>query len=239
MKSMYGSRDAVLPALVAVALALVMSNILVNRVLPSWIYVPWNVLIAVIVLAVGTWAVSPQELGFGSWAAGWKVGGLVVAATLTLYLVAVALPATRDLFDDDRVDGRVDLMLYHAVLRIPLGTVLLEEVAFRSVLPALFAARMTGSRAIVHASVAASLLFGLWHVLPAWGLADVNPIIDDILGDGAAGQAVAIVFAVAGTFLAGMWLCALRYWSGSILAPVTVHIGTNSLAYALAWAVAR
>jgi membrane protease YdiL (CAAX protease family) len=43
------------------------------------------------------------------------------------------------------------------------------------------------------------------------------------------------VLAVLGTFVAGLGLCALRYWSGSVLTPILVHVTTNSTAYALAW----
>jgi hypothetical protein len=32
-------------------------------------------------------------------------------------------------------------------------------------------------------------------------------------------------------------LCALRYASGSLLAPAIVHTTTNSLGYALAWLI--
>jgi CAAX protease family protein len=52
-------------------------------------------------------------------------------------------------------------LAYHACVRIPLGTVVLEEVAFRSVLPALAARRYGISGGVLIASA----LFGLWHVL--------------------------------------------------------------------------
>ena len=51
---------------------------------------------------------------------------------------------------------------YHAAVRVPVGTVAWEEVAFRAVLPVLLRrtmpARMAG---VVKAGV-----FGLWHVRP-------------------------------------------------------------------------
>jgi membrane protease YdiL (CAAX protease family) len=45
--------------------------------------------------------------------------------------------------------------------------------------------------------------------------------------------------AVAGTFLAGLWLCYLRARSGSVLAPVLAHAASNSCAYAVAFVVTR
>lgn len=81
----------------------------------------------------------------------------------------------------------------------------------------------------------ASMLFGLWHVLPAWRVSDVNPALGDLFGDDGLGQAAAVALAVLGTSVAGVGLCLLRYWSGSVLAPILVHITTNSAAYTLAW----
>ena len=52
------------------------------------------------------------------------------------------MPAVNELFEDRRVSTGVATLLYQAVVRIPLGTVLLEEIAFRSVLPALLATRL-------------------------------------------------------------------------------------------------
>ena len=60
------------------------------------------------------------------------------------------MPAFNDLYDDQRVDeGLAAAMLYQAGMRIPLGTAVLEEIAFRAVLPALLAVRI-GLRARLH-----------------------------------------------------------------------------------------
>jgi len=111
--------------------------------------------------------------------------------------------------------------------------VLLEELAFRAVLPPFLAPGRAADP--VRGVVLASLLFGLWHVLPAWQLSEVNPTIGDLFGDDGLGQSITVVLAVLGTFAAGVGLCLLRYWSGSVLAPILVHVTTNSAAYALAW----
>ena len=38
-----------------------------------------------------------------------------------------------------------------------------------------------------------------------------------------------------GTFLVGLWLCFLRYRSGSILAPFIVHVASNTGGYVFAF----
>ena len=81
-----------------------------------------------------------------------------------------------------------------------------------------------------------SALFGLWHVLPSGGLAGYNPVVADLL-DGPAGRLAVTAAAVAATALAGVVLCWLRLRAGSLLAPVMLHVATNSLAYAAAWTV--
>lgn len=192
---------------------------------------------AVVVVAVAVRSVSWEEIGFQNWRRGALWGGVIAAVTLTLYISVAAFPATRDLFDDDRVHEGAHLMLYHSLVRIPFGTVLLEELAFRGVLPALFAVVFSGNLRLVRASIASSLLFGLWHVLPSMNLTEANDFVGDWLGTGAPAQVVAVVGAVGGTFLAGLWLCLLRYWSDSILFPILAHVSSNSLAYIVAWTV--
>jgi membrane protease YdiL (CAAX protease family) len=123
-------------------------------------------------------------------------------------------------------------LAYHACVRIPLGTVVLEEVAFRSVLPALAARRYGISGGVLIASA----LFGLWHVLPALGIVDVNPVASETFS-GSGGTALAVVGAVLATTLAGVVLCWLRDRSGSLLASVVVHTTASSLGHALAWLV--
>ncbi len=51
------------------------------------------------------------------------------------------------------------------------------------------------------------------------------------------GKVAGVSLAVFGTFLAGLWLCFLRYRSGSILAPVIAHISSNSVGFVMAWIV--
>jgi membrane protease YdiL (CAAX protease family) len=121
---------------------------------------------------------------------------------------------------------------YQVVVRIPLGTVVLEEVAFRGVLLGLIT-RRAGLRAGV---VWSSALFGLWHVLPSMGLDGVNPVADGVF-DGSTGAVLAVVAAVVGTGLAGLVFTFLRLRSGSLVAPMLLHTATNSASFAVAWLV--
>ena len=134
-----------------------------------------------------------------------------------------------------RVEGSWWAWLYQVFIRIPFGTALLEETAFRAVLPALFAVRW----GLLRGYVAASVCFGVWHVLPALGLNEVNPVMTRWFGTGVGGVAVAVVFAVAGTTVAGLWWCWVRHKSGSVLATVLGHIASNSVAYTIAFVVNR
>jgi uncharacterized protein len=212
---------------------LAIANVLTNRVLPSWSYVPFNLFVTVVVVGMASSVVTVTEMGFANWRRGAIWGGVLAAATLAILLLTLVVPLTRDVFDDRRVDDGVAALGYNTLLAIPLGTVVLEEVAFRGALPAVLAREWTTVRAVV----VSSALFGVWHVLPSWGIGDVNPVVDDVLGDGWLGRLISVGGAVVGTFLVGLWWSFVRYRSGSLLAPVLAHVGTNSLAYAIAWIV--
>jgi uncharacterized protein len=224
-----------LVAVTGVLALLGFANVMSNRVLPAALYVPWNLTVAAVVVVIARTHVSRDELGLARWRRGFAFGAVLFVATLVVLLVAVAMPAFHDLYEDRRVDDGLGAVLYQTLVRIPLGTVVLEEVAFRSVTPALFATRV----GVMRASVIASALFGVWHVLPAWNLNDVNPVMTDLFGSGGGGRAAAVVFAVVGTTIAGCWWCWIRYRAGSVLATVIAHVGTNSLAYAIASVVGR
>lgn len=81
------------------------------------------------------------------------------------------------------------------------------------------------------ALVTCPVVFGLWHLLPVWRGGEAGE-----LAEGGSIGAVAGTFVA--TFVAGLGFGWLRR-SGSLLAPILTHIGTNSLTFAVAWLVAR
>jgi len=217
----------------AVVVVLIVSNVMSNRVIPAWMYVPWNLMIAGLCLAMALTVATPPRLGLTDWWRGLRWGLTLLAITVVVLLAVVAVPAGRDIFRDTRAQSSVGALLYHSLLRIPFGTVLLEEIAFRGVLPGLFSLRW----GLVRSSLFASVLFGLWHVLPSLGLDDRNQSAAQAFGHGPSGTIAIVVFAVVGTTLAGLAWCWLRYRTGSVLSTIIAHIATNSVAFTIAWLI--
>lgn len=187
-------------------------------------YVPANMLAAGALLVVATQALglSRRELGLErvelSDAAVGVAIGLVVVAPL---LAAARTEGWSHLVADRRVDGlRGRALAYQTLIRVPLGTALLEEIAFRGVL---FAAWRDADETA--AWVVSSCVFGLWHIAPATTMVRVN--------DPSAGGRV-VARAVAGTVvltaIAGAALVWLRVETGSLAAPFAAHATVNSLA---------
>ena len=88
---------------------------------------------------------------------------MALSVTVILALSA-ALPAIRWLFQDRRAAGiSTAVLLYVALVRVPFGTVVLEETLFRGVLLGLGLRRWSHMTAVN----VSCLAFGLWHVLAA------------------------------------------------------------------------
>ena len=178
-----------------------------------------------------------QELGLGpgTWRRGARWAVAEIAAVALVFAIGAALPLTRGAFRDTRYDvGWGDALLTAFVL-IPVGTILLEEVAFRGVLWGL----LRRGRGAVAATVVSSALFGLWHVLPSLGLATSNQAIGSTVGRSTSGQALSVLGTVLFTALSGAVFCELRRRSGSLLASAGLHWATNGLsvlASAAVWA---
>lgn len=209
-------------------------NVTSNRLLPSEFYVPWALASSAALL---WWAVRIDRLGWAELGLarvqarqGLRWGSVLVGLMLVLYLIGLALPATRDLFRDDRVADLTGWkVLFYALVRVPLGTVILEEVAFRGVLPAMLTVRLRAWIAMVISAVA----FGLWHVLPAMGIDSINPVAEDTVGQ--LPVWVTVLGAVASTTVAGFWFLFLRYRTRSLLTPMLAHWASNSLGYIFAY----
>lgn len=211
-------------AALAVGLA-AWNNVVVTR-LPGYpgSYVVANVAAAAVLLAVArATGLSWEELGLARrrLGAGARWGGVCVALVAAGYVVALAAPAVRPLLTDARVAGLGGgEVAYRVLVRIPLGTVLWEEIAFRGVLLAALA-RVLSLRT---ATVVSAAVFGIWHVRPTLSALAINDLADGPLLSGAA-----VLLGCLATALAGVFLTWLRLRSGSLLAPVLLHLATNSL----------
>jgi membrane protease YdiL (CAAX protease family) len=226
------------------ALALVLTlavagNAAINLLIPPPLYVPAALLLALLAVldAVRVGGCDARDLGLDreQLGHGLRLGAAAAALFALVLVVGAALPATRDLFTDRRVDPHsVTLLLYHTLVRIPLGTVVLEETLFRGVLLGLALRRWTPPVAVAFSSV----LFGLWHLLPARGVSGFNPVVATAT-QGTLRQVLVILLAAAATALAGAVFCWLRLRARSLAAPAMLHLAGNSLAYLLAWTVLR
>ena len=146
------------------------------------------------------------------------------------WLLIAVVPATRPLLGDKRaagLDGRG--VAYQALIRIPVGTALWEETAFRGVLQAALRRVMADTAAIAVTSV----VFGAWHVRPTLQALRANGLAGDRR------RAMAGTCAgVAATAAGGVLLSWLRARSGRLAAPVLLHAAVNSGGLIAAHAVA-
>ena len=133
---------------------------------------------------------------------GASAGGAVVAG----YSVALAVPQLRaTLAADERADGREDFLEW-IILHIPFGTVLSEELLFRSAMSAVWNRELSLPAAqAIHA-----FTFGMWHIAPARSAGDNVP--------------AAVAFTGASALLFE-WL---HRRGGSVLAPALLHLATNA-----------
>ena len=168
--------------------------------------------------------------------AAWAAGAIVVVAAV--YVAGVMMPETRAAFLDTRYHLGIPHALLSAFVVIPIGTVLLEEVAFRSVLWGMLKRHMTTWRVIL----VSSSLFGLWHVLPSLHLASANRAVSEVSpGPGAPGTVLVVLGTVLFTALGGIVAGELRRRSGSVLASAGMHWATNALGVlfgVIAWRLA-
>lgn len=156
---------------------------------------------------------------------GVRWGLAVVGVVALVYLAGVLIPTTRTAFLDVRYHLPPAHALFTAFVMIPVGTILLEEVAFRSVLWGMLArhARMWQTL------LASSVLFGLWHVFPAMASASNQAIGAAVGGLGRLGPILVVGGTIAFTALGGVVAGELRRRSGSVLASVGMHWATNAL----------
>jgi membrane protease YdiL (CAAX protease family) len=157
-------------------------------------------------------AALPKGLRYGAMAAG-AIGAVVAVAGL------LGVDPTNSMADRAAVSGGE--MLFQVFVEIPIATVLLEELAFRGVVGGLLDRLLAPRWAIAWTSLA----FGLWHVSP-------HAFTSLERAGGALGT-------IAATALAGACFHLLRRRSGSLVAPMLAHWGTNGVAFLVTWLVLR
>ena len=213
------------------------ANVIANQVLNPWWHIPFNLGILGVAVAIARHAgVTVSDLGYcrDRIRRGVAVGGIVMGVIGVGVLIGVAIPATREFFYDDRVIERTTwVILFDAVIRIPIATAFYEETLFRGVLFGMFVRRWTP----IWAAVATSVLFGFWHILPTLNTLETNPAGGML--DGFTGVTLAAIGSVAGTAIAGFGFLWLRLRANSTVAPVMAHIATNSFALIAALFVVR
>ena len=222
-----------------VIVALVVLNVVNNRLAPQTHYLLWSFGGSVGLLAIGlldgnTW--TDMGLGWAYLLPGLIWGALCIGVVTAVYLIGSAFKRTRTAFHDERMtDLSGSRLVFQALVEVPFGTVLLEEIAFRAVLFSMLVRRF----GLVWGLVISSVLFGLWHILPSIGTHEQNPALGSVVGEGRRGNILAVALSVLTTTVAGVLFAGLRLVSGSVLAPMGLHWATNGLGYAFSWLLIR
>ncbi|MPZ52870.1 MAG: CPBP family intramembrane metalloprotease [Acidimicrobiia bacterium] len=160
-----------------------------------------------------------RELGLGpeDVSRGLRVGASAAFVTLTGYGLATAIPSLRTKLADVVAELELPEITEWALVHVPLGTVLAEELAFRSVLNAVAKRSLSPPVEILLQAVA----FGMWHAFPE---PDENTPTGGV---------------VLATGLGGLLLTRLRNQSGSVVAPALLHLAVNSGGVLVGTAVKR
>lgn len=146
---------------------------------------------------------SAAQLGLRNTVAGVKWGAAASAVPVIGSAVVAAIPALRR-----RVRPSEDELAEWVLFRIPVGTVLTEELLFRGVLDA--------------ASPALSpIFFGLWHIHPARAAGDT--VVGTVVATAAAGVVFSWLRARSGSVLAPALLHYFLNAGGAVLA----HLAAN------------
>lgn len=216
-------------ALGGLIVLLVITNVALNRVIPDWAYLPSLVVAGVAALLIAhRGGASLTGLGLGR-AVGRRSAlvGLAAGTVAGLLIFSnLGVPAFDGLYEDSRTEGLgLAGLVYQAVIRIPLGTALGEEVLFRGALLGLL---LTTSRKWTAVALS-SLFFGFWHVLPTMSVQTANQSLSSLP------LTAVIPGAIVSTALAGVVFAWLRIRTRHLAAPVIFHAMINASALVAAY----
>jgi uncharacterized protein len=220
------ARGRVWGAVCCCLVVLAVWNALIRPHLAQELHPLGGLVVAAAVLGIAWWSgLGLADLGLEPRRvpAGLAWGGAAFGLVALVLAIAIALPTTRAHFHTQRGAVGLGTLLFEVLITIPIGTILVEEIAFRGVLLGLFG-RLTSP---VWAVVWCSLAFGLWHA-------------DGVIR-GTGGSGLHIAAATIGTILAtggaGVAFCWFRLMSKSLLASFLAHLATNTLGLVAVWIV--
>jgi membrane protease YdiL (CAAX protease family) len=159
--------------------------------------------------------------------------GLPIGAAVAL---GAFLPWTARFIREERIvsAGTKDAV-HELLLRIPLATVASEELMFRGALDAIFSQH----RSPKSAALLSAALFGAWHIFPALDRTLANPGVSRHHSGSKAKQTLVILGVCGATALGGLALSRLRNRSGSVIAPMLVHLAANAGGFLGGWLATR
>ncbi len=221
--------------LVLLLVMMLAASITTFRISQRW-YVQLALVWCAAFVLFGWWAgLSLADMSLGNWFTGLAWGlGCIAVVTIAMGL-GVAIPRLHPLFADERVRRSSATDVAHkSFFEVPLGTVLMEEIVFRSVLLGL----LTKQFGTVVGVVGSALLFGCWHILPALEMHEAHSLTSRF-GRGWLARSATVVGTVLATGAAGVGFALLVVVSGSVLAPMGLHWATNGPGSIAAWLVGR
>lgn len=179
----------------------------------------------IILIGLNFMSLSLADFGFGNPVKGLIYGGGFASVLIIGIGIGSTYKKTKNMFRDTRVlNISPSRLLRKTLIDIPITTVLFEEILFRGLILG-FLLTQTDQ---LNAMIGSSVLFGVWHILPALKFSKTN-------GKASGFPLATVVGTVLFTGLTGMLFAWLRVESTSILAPMVIHFVANSGGFAASW----
>ncbi|HEX7319291.1 MAG TPA: type II CAAX endopeptidase family protein [bacterium] len=214
-------------------LFLILYNNVVNLIPPAVharLYVGLNVLVLIILWSYAHryWNFRPADAGIRAGGFWTSLGlGICLAAIIIIpfYIALVILPKigiSLPAIHLDEVDQ--EGLIRRLLVRIPVGTVLFEEMLFRGIFLGLLLREQNRPRALI----VSSFVFGVWHIVPALKVMFRNFGVSSILpGIGM------FILGIIGAVIAGYVFGWVRIRKNNIIGPVIAHLLINDTALVL------